>query len=254
MPKNRPEMADDIYSKADTPQKKSKLPPELVGKSREEIAEYYERQQQILLNNARAIVSRQEPPKKDPPKEPEPEKIDIFGDADGTINRRIEQKINQASQTVTDRLMPNMVSSCKIIMKDRHADWPRWSAEVEEVMKKCPPQQQMDPDCWEIAYTNVRGRHVEDIARDAVEASKKPKNPVELPTPQGAASAKPAELDEDEKDIARRYDMTPAQYQDYKTRYETAMSQKAVNGVIPGVLPLTYDSRTPRKRQERKAS
>jgi hypothetical protein len=233
-------MADPIYSKSDTPAKPSKLPPELVGKTPDEIAEYYERKNELVLENARRIVSAKAPAEKPAPKEEPDEKIDIFGDPTSSIKKLIHTEIREAVRVTTDKIEPNMVNTCRQIMRERHADWHRWSSQVEEAMKGMDAERRMNPEMWEIAYLNVLGRNVETIRNEAVENSKKPKSPIETPVSPGAPSGKPEELSDMEKVVAGKYDMTEDQYRDYKTRYESS----------EGVFPFTYDSRKPKQRKK----
>lgn len=229
-------MPDPVFSKDDNPNKPaSKLPPELLGKSPEEIAEYFQRREQVLLDRARAVAKPTEKPA-----EKTDEKINPFSDdVTGQINRLVERKVNEASTTVTGRIQPNLVASCKIVMRDRHKDFARFQAEIEDAMNRMTVEAQMDPQMWEVAYNNVKGRHAQELIDEAVAEAKKPKSPVEGVTHPGSKPTEPAELSDMEKMVAGKYDMTSDEYRGYRTRYEQT----------EGVMPFTYDSRKPKNRK-----
>jgi hypothetical protein len=225
---------DPIFSKTDDPSKAT-LPPELVGKSPEEIAAYYQRRETIIITKAREFAATPPPP---PAKETVvDDKIDIYNDPTTQIKDVIDRRVNAAAEQFSKAVTPGIIQSCRIAMRDAHRDWDRWAPEVEEAMKRMTPERQMDPAMWEIAYTNVRGRHVDEISTEAVEASKRPKNPVEHPTPPGSAPAKSRELSDWEKKIAGRFELSEEQYRKQSDDYIAT----------DGLMPFTFDSKKPRK-------
>ena len=231
--------ADPIYSKADQPAAAvSTLPPELQGKSPDEIAAYYQRREQIILTRARELTQR--PPEKSAEKPVEKdEKFDLFGDPKGSIERTVKPLVADARDQAMRSLAPALVNSCKIAMASHHKDWSRWSAEVEGMMTGFSEDRKTDPANWEIAYRQVKGLHADELADEAAtEARKKVENPVEKSTPKGGDAPKPHTLSEEEKGIARKFDLTDDRYREAAARYEDT----------EGALPLTFDSRKPRKR------
>ncbi len=225
-------MPEAIFDQTDKP-RSSTLPPELAGKTPEEIAAYYQRRESILIERARTA----QPPQPPAPK-PEDDKIDLFGDPSGSINRVVERKVNSAADQFAGVVSPAIINACKITLRDAHADAQKYMPEIEAAMAKMSGVNQMNPDYWEVAYTNVKGRHADDIARDAVAADRQARNPVEKPTPPGTPPAKPKELSGEERTIAVKFGMDDKQYRDAADRYETT----------DGRIPITVDNRKTRKK------
>lgn len=236
--------ADPIFTKADQPGT-STLPPELQGKSPEDVAAYYKRREEIILARARELVNK--PPEKPPEKpiEKDDQKFDLFGDPKGSIERTVRPLVQSAADSAMKTISPALVNSCKIAMASNHRDWSRWAQEVEGMMAGFSDDRKTDPANWEIAYRQVKGMHADELASEAAEAArKKPENPVEKSTPKGGDAPKPRELSEEEKTIAQKFDLTADKYREAAERYDTT----------DGALPLTFDSRKPRQRPQRKAS
>lgn len=229
--------ADPIFSKSDDPTKT--LPPELAGKSPEDIAAYYQRRESVILERSRTAIAEASRSTEKKPAEKSEEKFDLFNDPKGSIQRVVTDSVNEAANRVNSVISPAIINACKVTMKDRHPDWNRWSQEVSDAMERMSPDRRMNPDMWEIAYTNVKGRHADEIANEAVENERKRMNPVEKSTPKGGDPPKPRELSAEEKDIARKLEVSPEQFREAAERYEST----------DGALPMTYDSRNPRKRK-----
>jgi len=231
--------ADPIYSKADQPAAAtSTLPPELQGKSADEIAAYYQRREQIILTRARELTNR---PAEKPVEKPaeKDDKFDLFGDPKGSIERTVKPLVANAADQAMRSIAPALVNSCKIAMASHHKDWGRWADEVEAMMAGFNEERKTDPGNWEIAYRQVKGLHADELVIEAAtEARKKVENPVEKSTPKGADAPKPRVLSEEEKTIAHKFDLTDDRYREAAARYEDT----------DGALPLTFDSRKPRKR------
>src|SRR5262249_22044097 len=158
-----------------------------------EIHEYYQRREEILLERNR----HQPPPKPETP--PAEDKIDVFGDADGSIRRVVDRRVKEEIERVANTATPALVNSCRIGMRDRYPDYARFSKEVEKRMSTMTPDAQMNPDYWEYTYKIVKGEQVETIVQEAREDERKKQNPVERPTPPGTPPPAPRQLTDEEK-------------------------------------------------------
>jgi|SRR5215831_7768259 len=218
--------ADPIFSKNDTPG--SNLPPELQGKSAEEVAAYFQRREQILQDRLRA------------PKPPAPEKkdtkFDMFGDPEGSVRRVVTNEVTEQVQRVTKVATPALVNACKITVRDAHPDYLRFAAEIEKRMSGMTPDAQCNPDYWEMTYKMVRGEQADKLMEEARAAERAAMNPVERPTPKGSEAPKPRDLTEEELKIARKFGMTKEEYREAADRYDQT----------DGRLPLTLDNARPR--------
>ncbi len=233
-------MADPIFDKNDTAVLDDALPPELEGKSPKEIAAYFRRREQTIIENARRI----QPPREEKKPEVIDDKIDLFNDPAGSVNRVVSRQVDAAATRVQNVIQPAMVTSCKVALKDNHPkDYHRFIGEVEKRMMSMSSDAQMNPQFWELTYTTVKGEVTDKLVEEARnEERQKRDNPVEGVTPPGEKPPEPRKLSDEEKTIARKFGLEPKEYQTAAERYETS----------DGVLPFTYDSRKP-KASKRKA-
>jgi hypothetical protein len=228
---------DPIFDKPGT----SKLPPELAGKSPEEVAEYYSRREQILQERIRTAPTYTPPPPKAEKKEPT--KFDMFGDPEGSVRRVVSDEVTDQVNRVTQMATPAIVNACRITVRDQHPDYNRFSAEIERRMATMDASSQMNPEFWNYTYQIVKGEYADKLVEEAREQERQKLNPVERPTPPGAAPPPPRQLSEEEKKIASKFDMTNDEYRQAAERYEA----------MDGVLPLTTDnSRRSQARNQKK--
>jgi hypothetical protein len=231
-------MAEPIFSKVDDPNK-TKLPPELVGKSAEEIYAYHQRQMQIVTER-----SRQRPPappakKEDPPEE----KIDVFGnDVAGSVKRIAKREVEEVGEQFVHTVAPGIILGCKAALRERFPEYyGDFIAETEELMGRMVPANQMNPVQWEIAFRQVMSQNMSTIVSKAEQRGKdsmKPANPVERPTGPGTPPDKPRELSAEEKQTADRFGLSHADYLKAADRYDQT----------EGLLPMTYDSKKAKKK------
>lgn len=225
-------MPDPVFSAEDRVDNEA-LPPELVGKTPKEIAQYYQRREQIMLDR----IDRTPPPstKKEIPAEPA---FDIFNDPKGSVDRTVVARVNEALSSATATVAPAVIASCKIAMSNNHQDWGKYKAEVERTMATFSPDAQMNPDYWENTYLLAKGKNADKAIEEAVNQAR---NPVERPTPKGEDPPKPRSLSDQERIIALRFGDTDAEYVAASARYETT----------DGLLPFTMD--TERKKRKKTA-
>lgn len=220
----------------------SALPPELRGKTTVEIQQYYARREQILADQVDRL-QRIPPKKEDPPIKPNEMKFDIFNDAEASVERKVNERVNEALTNATNVIGPGVIAGCKLAMANAHPkDWSRFAAEVDKRMKGFTADGQMNPEFWESTYKLVKGEMADTLV---AEAETRTKNPVERPTPVGDAPAKPRELSERERTIATKFGMSNEQYVNAAKRLDTDE-----NGRSWGDLPFTLDS----ERTAKKAS
>lgn len=225
-----------IFSPNDDPNK-GKLPPELVGKSPEEVAAYYQRQ--LALAQTRPTPPAPPVRKEDPPEE----KIDLFGDPNGSVKRVVAKEVNERGERFVAAVAPGIILSCKQLLRERYPDYyGEFIEETEGIMNKMNADNQMNPAYWEMTFKNVMSSHIGTIVAKAEQRGKdSTKPPVERPTPPGSPAAKPQELSGEEKVVADKFGMEHADYRAASTRYDNT----------EGLLPLTYDSRKPRKKEQK---
>jgi hypothetical protein len=230
-----PSTTDPIFSPSDRPG--SSLPPELQGKTPEEVAAYFQRREQILVNQIRQAPAPEPPPPRR--EEPADEKIDVFGDATGSITRLVDRKVAERVNAVTTAASPAVINSCRMSVRESHADYARFAGEIDKRMASMTPESQMNPQYWEMTYQLVKGSMTEQLVAEAREDERKKQNPVERVSPQGTPPEKPRELSDEEKTIARKLGMSQDKYRGAAERYEAE----------EGRLPLTLDSKEPRKKK-----
>ena len=226
-----------IYSTEDDPSK-AKLPPELQGKSPEEIASYYQRREAILVERANRVPPAP-PPERKVEKPPE-DKIDLFGDPTGSVKRVVAREVDERGEQFVHAVAPGIILSCKTFLKERYPDYyPEFIEETEGLMGKMNPQNQMNPSYWEMTFKTVMSSHIGSIVSKAEERGKQSMRPVvERPTPPGAAPEKPRELTDEEKVVAKKFGLEHAEYRKASTLYDET----------EGLLPFTYDSKKPRQK------
>lgn len=238
---------EPIFGKPD-PAATDNLPPELKGKTPQEIAAYYQRRESVLREQLRTAPKAE--PKKEDPKPAA--KIDIFGgDADGSIRNVVSEQVREEVRRVAGVAQPGIIAGCRTAMRDAHPDlWPKIGAIVEERMAQMAPEAQMNPQYWEFTFAIVKGEHTdklvtearEDERRKAAEAAAAA-NPVERPTPKGGEPPKPRELSDGEKTIATKFGKSNEEYRKAAELYDSE----------DGKLPFTYDSKKPRAKGSQRA-
>jgi hypothetical protein len=209
------------------------LPTELKGKSPKEIAEYYQERERILAERVR----QHEAPL--PAKQDEEKfelKFDLFNDPEGSVTRKVDQKVGEKIKQVTDVAAPGLVAAARMTVRDAHSDYAKFSQEVERIMSGMTVESQMNPQFWEIAYLTAKGKAADRMVQEAVTQAT---TVVEKPTPGGGEPPKPRELTAQERDIADRLGLTDEAYRKSLTRFEAE----------DGRLPVTVDSRRPRERR-----
>lgn len=233
-----------IYSTEDSPTK-AKLPPELQGKSPEEIANYYQRREEILIERANRVVQQAPPPPPPKPTPPPPpdEKIDLFGDPTGSVKRVVAREVDERGEQFVQAVAPGIILSCKTLLRERYPDYyGEFIQETEGLMQRMNSANQMNPAYWEMTFKNVMATHLGTIVSKAEERGRESMKPpaVERPTPPGAAPPRPKELTEEEKLVAKKFQMENADYRTAATRYDET----------EGLLPFTYDTKKPRKKEK----
>lgn len=225
-------MPDPVFSAEDRVDNDA-LPPELVGKTPKEIAQYYQRQNQILADQLER-TQRAAPPKKETPA-PAEEKFDIFNDAEGSVDRRVKKQVNEALASASSMIAPGVIGGIRVSMSTTHKDWAKFGSEVEKRMSKFSAEGQMNPEFWESTYLLVKGENADKLVEEAVNTAR---NPIERPTAKGQEPAAPRALDDQEKVIAGKFGMSAE-------KYRTAADRLDNEG---GMLPFTLDSKNPKRK------
>lgn len=207
------------------------LPPELIGKTVREIAEYFSRREQILTEQASARQLEQQKPAD----KPDDEKIDMFNDPAGSVNRVVSKKVREEVDRVSAAASPAIINACRIAARDKYKDYDRFAPEIEKRMRTMNSDAQMNPAYWEYTYKIVKGENADRLIEEAVTRAR---NPVEKPTPSSPEASKPRALTPEEKSVAAKMGMSEDRYRKAAERYESE----------DGKLPLTTDSANARQK------
>ena len=235
-------MADTIYDKADLTALEDELPAELKGKSPKEIIAHYERREALL--NERARRAEQQQQRTPPPKEePVDDRIDMFNDPAGSVDRVVTRKVNERMNAFEERIgqnaRPAIVNSCRLALRDRYPDYMRYAQEIDRRMATFSAEAQMNPEYWDYTYKIVRGEQLEQRVEEARADERAKANPVERSTPSQAKPPKPRELTDEEKTVAGKFGMNNDEYRDAGDKYTAT----------EGLLPITLDNRNRRRKK-----
>src|SRR5262245_25010170 len=236
-------MADTIYDKADLTALEEELPPELKGKSPKEIIAHYERREALLTERARR-AEQQQPQRTPPPKEEPPDdRIDLFNDPAGSVDRVVTRKVNERmndfERRVSQNAAPAIINSCRLALRDRYPDYMRYASEIDRRMATFSAEAQMNPEYWDYTYKIVRGEQLEQRVEEARADERAKANPVERSTPSQSKPPKPRELTDEEKTVAGKFGMDSNEYRDAADKFTST----------EGLLPITLDNRNRRRKK-----
>ena len=124
-----------------------------------------------------------------------------------------------------------------------------YRGEVEQIVQSLPPQFQSNVNVWSNAITNVFGRHVSDIVKIRVKKGGAPSASGDGPsTPSLRGQPAPVKtlLTADEKDWARKWDISDDEYRHGK---EILEDQDKHFGEV-----LTFDSKVKARKERARAA
>jgi len=235
-------MAEAIFDKADRTaiSDDDTLPPELKGKSPREIMEHYERREALMQERLQRQQQQTPPPAKEPPVD---DKIDLFNDPQGSLNRVVDRKVNERmnafEQRVSQNAAPAIINSCRLALRDRYPDYMRYAKEIDRRMATFTPEAQMNTEYWDYTYKLVKADAVDSLVQEARADERAKLNPVERSTPPGQKPPAPRELSDEEKSVAGKFGMSHNDYRDAAERYEST----------DGRLPVTMDNRNKKRKR-----
>lgn len=87
------------------------------------------------------------------------------------------------------------------------ADYKRFRGEVHEVVGKMNTDMRAKPEAWERAYEMVRGRHIDELVKEAVTGATAPSGPA-----RGAPTKRKVELTDEQRQIAKKLGVTDEDY------------------------------------------
>jgi hypothetical protein len=102
-------------------------------------------------------------------------------------------------------------------MKNKYtAEFKKWGPEIDELIAPLNPMFLMDPATWEIIIERVRGRHVQEYARDPsmVPGYSESSSPSDPPVPKTAQQ----QLSDRELKIAKQLGVSPEKYLAQKSK------------------------------------
>lgn len=223
-------MPEPVFSAEDRVDQDA-LPPELKGKTPKQIVDYFAERERLLREQNRPPL-----PAKAVAEE---EKIDLFGpDASGSIKREIDRKVNEGISRTTAVAIPALIAAARTTCRDNHKDFDKFAADIEKFISPMTPENQMNPQFWEIAYLTAKGTKADQMVTEAIDRTKQEHAVSERPTARQNEEIKPKELSVSERTVAEKLGMTAEHYSKAAQRYEAE----------DGRLPLTLDSAKPRKK------
>lgn len=122
-----------------------------------------------------------------------------------------EKAFQESTAPLVQGVTQTQVYLIKEQMKTKYSkEFRLWGTEIDELTKPLNPMFLMDPETWEIIIERVRGRHVQDYARDPsmVPGYSESGSPTDPPPPKAAAQ----QLNEKELKIAKSLGVTPEKY------------------------------------------
>src|SRR5215831_19959526 len=237
--------ADSIYDKADLAALGDELPPELKGKTPKEIIQHYERREALMQERLQRQQREQIPPAKETPVD---DKIDMFNDPAGSVDRVVTRKVNERmnafEQRVSQNAAPAIINSCRLALRDRYPDYMRYAKEIDKRMATFTPEAQMNPEYWDYTYKLVKADAVDALVSEARADERAKLNPVERSTPPGQKPPAPRELSDEEKSVAGKFGLSHEDYRAAAERYEST----------DGRLPITLDNRGRRRKRTEAAT
>jgi hypothetical protein len=163
-----------------------------------------------LLDTNNALLSKvaqlSPPPKPQPPPQQQTPQ-----DARAKWWTDPEAAFNEKTQPLVQSVIGTNVFLMKEQMKSKYAkEFKLWEPEIDELIKPLNPMYLTDPQTWEIIIERVRGRHVQDYARDpsmvaGYSESNSPSDPPGPKPPEQQLSAR-------ELQIAKQLGVTPEKY------------------------------------------
>lgn len=149
-----------------------------------------------------------------PPPQPQDNRTKWWTDPEAAFNEKTAPLVQGVTQTQAYLI--------KEQMKTKYAkEFKLWGPEIDELTSPLNPMFLMDPATWEIIIERVRGRHVQDYAKDPsmVPGYSESSSPSDPPAQKTAQQ----QLSERELKIAKQLGVTPEKY--------LAQKQKMVVGV-----------------------
>jgi hypothetical protein len=202
------------------------LPAELQGKTPGEIAAFYQQRERQLRAQ---MDERNTPPAATPPAPAlavEPSAAEFWTDPIGTVKKTTVSR--EEFNTAAIAVQRSLVKVAKMAIQQAHADWPRWSKDIENLMSTYPLHLQADEQQWETAYVYIKGLNFDKEAALRPAGSSGGEAPSPSPTP----APKPEELSREQANVVDRMGLSKEKY------------FKARDGLASGNWPgMTFDTR-----------
>jgi hypothetical protein len=214
------------------------LPPELQGKTPEQIAQYYQDREQRLLNDHQVEllkVKRQAQPPSTPeparaePTFAEPTAEDYWKDpakATKVVATKVASDLAKQYEASSEPMRRNLVATAELLTERKFAGrkdaagrplFERFHEEITRYMSAFQPSAQADPLSWETAFIYVIGTHAEELQAEAA----RPRTSISEPVSGGIVEpAKPIELSLDEKRVAFNLGMSEDKFKKGKELLE----------------------------------
>lgn len=207
----------------------SSLPPELQGKSAEEVAAYYQhREQEVQLREQqrREAAARTTPPT---PDRTPPSSADFWTDPAKSTEAMITAKAvtHEQFNQLTSQVQQGLIGAARITAREAHSDWNEYDSDIRRIMEQFDPWARANSQLWETAYVHAKGlRHDADVsaARESTSRIAEPVTPVP-PEPE-----KPIVLSAVQMELARGLELG-------EERFKQGIKRQAES-----TFPFTFDN------------
>jgi len=169
----------------------------------------YQQTNSALLNKVANLTPAKPVNQPATPPNPADQRSKWWTDPDAAFAERAAPLVQATTQT--------QVYLIKEQMKVKYAkEFKLWSSEIDELANPLNPMYLMDPATWEIIIERVRGRHVQEYARDPsmVPGYSESSSPSDPPAPKTAQQ----QLTDRELKIAKQLGVTPEKYLAQKSK------------------------------------
>lgn len=152
-------MAEAVFDSSDRVGE-VQLPPELEGKSAQEIAAHYQARERAILAAG------------NPQQAPDVTREQYDNDPLAATQRMIDaNSVSRAEwNQLTTAAQKTLVETAKNNAKQGKKYWDRLAPEIEAAIAKCDPAAQMDSSLWTMAYNEALGRNLATIQSEEAAA------------------------------------------------------------------------------------
>lgn len=208
----------------------STLPPELQGKSAEEVAAYYQKRETLLLEEQKRRAQQPPPqPPQPPPTKKTPTEADFWKDPNAATKTMIQQEAVTQEQfnQLTTQVKSSLIAAARMAAAEQHPDWKEYSTEINEIMNKFDPWARVNQEMWDTAYTFAKGQRYDRDVAAARQSGQQSAERVTLTPPEPPPEIK---LNALQLEVARGLELGEARF------------KKGIERQQSGAMPFTFSN------------